>query len=121
MLSMDARFRYIDAPQVDTPAGRLKGTTLVSPTNATLGTLDGIVIDPIDRRVLFYVFKSPGWFSSHHYLLPQMPARLNSERHTLEVEVEAADIEQLDEVEPASFPRFSDEDLIRAMFHSRPA
>jgi hypothetical protein len=121
MLAMDARFRYIDAPQVDTPAGRLKGTTLVSPTNAPLGTLDGIVIDPIDRRVLFYVFKSPGWFTSHHYLLPQMPVRLNWERHTLEVEVEAADIEQLDEVEPASFPRFEDEDLIRAMFRSRPA
>jgi hypothetical protein len=117
---MDARLRYIDAPQVDTPAGRLKGTTLVSPTNATLGTLDGIVVDPIDRRVLFYVFKSPGWFS-HHYLLPQMPARLNSERHTLEVEVEAADVEQLDEVELTSFPRFSDEDLLRAMFHSRPS
>jgi len=118
MDAMDADLRYIHADHVDTPAGRLDHAVLVSPTNARLGKLEGIVIDPMSRKVRYYVVESRGWLFSRHYLLPLMPARLDRDSNTMEVDVEAGDLDRLDEVEPHAIPRFSDDDLLTAMFHS---
>jgi len=79
------------------------------------------VVDPARRQVRYYVVEAPGWFRRRHYLLPLMPARLDREHNALEVNLDSADISGLDEVEPEEFPRFSDDDLITALFHaSRP-
>jgi hypothetical protein len=111
MESMEAPLKYLDAGHLDTPAGRLDGAVLVSPTKATLGRLDGVLIDPLRRKVRFYVFEPSGGMSSRHYLLPLTAARLDRQRRALEVDVEADEMDQLDEVEPERLPQFSDEDL----------
>lgn len=120
MTALDTDLRYIDAGQLDTPAGRLGHAALVSPSNEPLGKLDGIVIDPASRQVRYYVVESPGWFTSRHYLLPLTAARLDRDRNAVEVDVDADEITHLDQVEPDAFPRFSDDDLMTAMFHSGP-
>jgi hypothetical protein len=117
--SIEPRLRYLDANHLDTPAGRLDGAVLVSPAKARLGTLEGILVDPQHRQVRYYVVaRKRGPFSSRHYLLPLTATRLDRDRHTLEVDVEADDIPQLAEVDPDDLPRFSDDDLLTAMFHS---
>src|SRR5512144_998553 len=80
MTAMDTQLRYIDAGNVNTPAGRLGHAVLVSPTNASLGRLDGILIDPAARKVCYYVVKSPDWLTSRHYLLPLTAGRLDRDR-----------------------------------------
>jgi|SRR4051812_3268747 len=109
--------KYLEAHSVNTPAGRLEHTVLVSPSRATLGKLDGVLIDPFHRKVRYYVFEGQRGRSSHHYLVPLTPTRLLPDPHTLEVDVEPGDIAQLTEVEPDRLPRFDDDDFMTALFH----
>src|SRR5690348_7556041 len=115
--TIDADLRYIDAGHVDTPSGRLGEASVVTSEHRPIGKLDGIVVDPTRRQVRFYVVEAPGWFKPRHYLLPLTPVRLDRDHNALEVDVDAAEISRLDEVEPATFRRFSDDDLIDALFH----
>jgi hypothetical protein len=120
MTSLNTDLRYIDAGHVDTSEGKLGRATLVDRTKTPLGRLDGIVFDPMSRQVRYYVVESQGWLTTRHYLLPLMAARLDRDRHAVEIDLDADDLKQLDEVEPDELPRYSDEDLLASMFHSRP-
>jgi PRC-barrel domain protein len=108
--------RFVDADRVDTPAGRLNDTVVINPSNATLGKLAGIVVDPVGRQVRGYVIESRKWLSSRRYLVPAVPARFDRHRHALEMDLDET---QLDEVGPHTFQRFSDDDLIAALFHKQ--
>jgi hypothetical protein len=116
MDTQDSRLKFIEAQRIETPVGRLDGALVVSPTHATLGTLDGVLVDPRARRIEFYVVESAE--HSRHYLVPQMPARLDASHQALEVDLETDDLDQLDDVELGTFPRFSDDDLMNALFHA---
>jgi hypothetical protein len=115
----NSALRYVAADRVDTPAGRLSGTTVVSRSNGTLGKLDGIVVDPIGRKLRGYVVESRGWLSSRRYFVPPVLARLDRDHGTLELGVGSDDVDQLDEVGLEEFPPFSDDDLLTALFHMR--
>jgi len=114
MVARGSRLRFIEARRIETPAGRLHGALVVSATNATLGTLDGVLLDPAARRVEVYVVESAQ--RSRHYLVPQMPARLDASHPALEFDLEREDVDRFDDVEPGTFPRFSDDDLMTALF-----
>ena len=114
----DSHLRYLDAKSVDTPAGRLGHAPLFSPTNETIGRLDGILFDPLARQVRYYVVASTSWLSPRHYLLPLTTARLDRDRHGVEVDVDADDLSRLQQVEPRALPRYSDDDLVAALFDS---
>jgi hypothetical protein len=119
MSAIEARLRYLDAEHVKTTAGRLDGATLVSPTHAPLGTLEGVLVDPEFRQVRYYVVeRKRSLFGSRHYLLPLTATRLDRDRLTLQVDVDADEIPHLPQVDPNDLPRFSDDDLLTAMFHS---
>jgi PRC-barrel domain protein len=111
--------RYIAANRVDSPAGRLDGTVVVSASKETLGRLDGIVFDPTDRRIRGFVVESSGWLMSRRYLVPPVQARLDRDHHALEVDLNEDEMSHLDEVNAQTFAPFSDDDLITALFHSR--
>jgi hypothetical protein len=116
MEHVESALRYIAAECVDTPSGRLDGTVLVSPSEETVGTLDGMIIDPIERSVRYFVVRSRNWLKTHRHLVPAMPARLDSENKRLHVDIEADELPQLREVRSNSFERYSDDDLIAALF-----
>ena len=107
--------RFLAAENVQTPAGRLNEFVLISPTDAKLGTLDGVVVSPRERQVRYYVVKTGGWFG-RRYLLPATPARVESERHALQVDLEPEDLNQLDRTALHQFASFSDRDVIESMF-----
>ena len=119
------RLKYLDAHRIDTPAGRLDGAVLVSPTHEPVAKLDGVLIDPHQRKVRYYVVQSRyvaenhGRISSRHYLLPLTATRLDRDRRTLEVDLEADDIQRLDEVDPERLPQFDEGDLMTALFAAR--
>ncbi len=117
--AIEPQLRYLDADHVGTPEGRLDGAVLVSRANARLGTLEGVLIDPRVRQVRYYVVeRKRRWFGSQHYLLPLTTTRLDRDHHTLHVDVDPEEILQLPEVDPDDLPRFSDDDLLTALFHS---
>jgi len=116
MEHVDAVLRYISAEQVDTPAGRLGGTVLVSQSEETVGTLDGMIIDPIERSVRYFVVRSRNWLKTHRHLVPALPARLDSEHKRLHVEIEADELPRLQEVRSDTFERYSDDDVIASLF-----
>jgi hypothetical protein len=111
--------RYVAADRVDTPAGRLSGAMVVNASDGTLGKLDGIVVDPIGRKLRGYIVESRGWISSRRYFVPPVLARLDSGRRTLELGIGCEEASGLDQVDPASIPPFSDDDLLAALFHPR--
>jgi hypothetical protein len=121
MDSNESHLRYIDASSVDTPMGNLNEMTLISPTNDDVGKLDGIIFDPWERHVCYFVVESRHWFHTRRYLLPASPTRIESARKALRVDVEPDDLRVLPQVNPEIYPRMSDDDLISALFSPRAA
>jgi hypothetical protein len=113
MDSIGANLRYIGADHLCTTADSLDGAVLLSPTDTTLGKLAGALIDPLRRRVCYLIVESRSWLRTHQYLLPLDITRFDRERKALCVDVEAA---ALREVHVDTFERFSDDDLITALF-----
>lgn len=108
--------RYLDAQRVRCPLGTLADLALRSEDDEKLGAIEGVLIDPAQRRVLYYVVESPGWFRARRYLLPaDAPARVHSQDRVLRFGAPAAALERR-EFDPESTPEFSDDDLLTAMF-----
>lgn len=112
--------RYVEARRLETPAGSLTDAVLVSPSNKTLGRLDGVIVNPLQRRVCYYVVKSGWGFNTHRRLLQMTSAALEPDRGVVRIDAEPEDLANLSEIAPQSFPTFSDADLIDAMFAPRP-
>ena len=121
MEQVDSTLRYVSAEHIDTPTGPLDGAVVVSPNDETIGTLDGMVIDPIERHVRYFVVRSRKWLTSHLHLAPATPARLDSERKALHVDISPEDLRQLREIRSDTFPRYSPDDLIAGMFPAHAA
>ncbi len=112
--------RFVEADQLDSPVGALNDAVVISPTDRMLGKLDGAVINPAERQVCYYVVRSSGWLRTQRYLLPATPVELESDRRALRVDVEPEDLTTLQEADPDTVPAFSDNDVVDAMFASRP-
>jgi len=115
-MAANEALRFLEAAHVETPAGSLNGFSLVSPSDAPLGKLDGVLIDPGQRQIRYYVVKAAGWLLSHRYLLPATGARLEADRRTLQMDIEPAELSACPEADLQSFSHFSAEDAVSAMF-----
>jgi len=108
--------RFVEAENLETPAGRLNDFVLLSPTDAKLGTLDGVLVNPHERQIRYYVVKTGGWFSGRRCLVPATPARLESERHALQLDLEPEDLDELPRTDLHQFASFRDTDLVDTVF-----
>ena len=95
--------------------------SLISPSDKTVGILDGVIIDPVEQQVCYFVVKSRRWWTTRRYLLPLTPAQIDAERPGLHVDLEPDDLQQLPKLHAGRFPLFSDKDLISTMFASHAA
>ena len=108
---------YLEAGQVTGPCGGLEGVTLSTETDEALGTLDGVVIDPSERRIRYYVVQRRGWWRSHRYLLSaDRPAQITKDHRNLRLPVEPGELTSCEEFDGQSIPHFSDEHLLTALF-----
>jgi hypothetical protein len=121
MESADSDLRYLDAARVDTPVGMLATMSLISPHDKKVGTLDGVIIDPVEQQVRYFVVKSHRWWDTRRYLLPVMAAPIDSARRGLHVDLEPDDLTRLPKLHAGTFPLFSDDDLISTLFSHRAA
>lgn len=116
MTGLDLRF--LGADQVERPGGTFAGFEMCSRDNETVGTLDGVLIDPPARRVRYLVLKLPD--RPIHCLLPSdMPVRIEADRHVGRIDSSLADLE-LEPYDKRTALPFSDEDALMAMFPHLP-
>ena len=115
----ESRLRHLDASRVNTPVGNLHHIPVIGPTEGSLGMLEGVIIDPAERHVCYYVVEARRRLKTRHYLIPESPVRLDPDRKALHVDLEVSDLTDLAEVDADEFPPFSDEDLVTAMFATR--
>ena len=119
--ALGAGLCYLDAEHVRCPVGTLAGLDVRTADDQSLGHLEGVVLDPSQRRVRFLVVQSPGLLRKRRFLLPVEAAPhveaadmiLRVEAHAGEVTAERFDVR---DVRP-----FSDEDAVTAMFAPRAA
>jgi hypothetical protein len=99
--------------------GSLDHIPVLSPTTGSLGELEGIIIDPNERHVRYYVVESRRWLKTHRYLLPDTQMRLDPDCRVLHVDLERDDLPNLPELDDDEFPPFSEDDFVATMFASR--
>jgi sporulation protein YlmC with PRC-barrel domain len=108
--------RYLKANDVKGPLRSFEGLEVLDREHQTIGRLDGIIIDPQERRVRYLVVDERKFVRRHRVLLPLETARVDAARAALHVDVDKADVDDMEEFDTCTFPPFSDDDLITALF-----
>ena len=120
-LSATSELSYLDASKVTSPAGVLSELDVLSAEGRRLGSIEGVVIDAAARRVRYLSVRSSGWFGGRRYLVPaDQLGQIEGERKALRLHVDLRN-EAVHGLDAAALRRFSDEDLLAAMFPSRAA
>jgi hypothetical protein len=114
-----ADLRYLDAGHVHSPLGGLRHLQVLGADEEPLGEVDGVLIDPAERRLRFFVVASNGTVRRRFLLPIDVPARMDADRRSLQLE---ADVElgNCAEFTRSAARDFTDDDLLAALF-SRPA
>jgi uncharacterized protein YrrD len=107
--------RYLEAARVEGPAHGLDGFEVSTSAGEPLGRLDGFIVDPARRRLCSFVISRPGLFRNRRYVVPLCPAQLDPEHQVLRVDPDGSEEREFD---PAAFERFSDDDMLTALFSS---
>ena len=120
MRNQGSALRYVEATRVTGPGGDLAAVELRGHGDEPIGSLDGLLIDPVERRLRFFVVQSPGLLRSRRYLLPSdCAARVDADGRALYVAVERADLRRCEEFRRSSVPAYSDDDTVEALFGQR--
>jgi hypothetical protein len=113
MDTIDANLRYIEAENLRIRSMAPTGSVLKGRRGNVLGKLSGILVDPLRRQVRYLIVESRSWLATRHYSVPLDATRVDREHKALVVDLEA---DALSEVQVGSIPKFSDDDLIAALF-----
>ena len=117
----ESRLRFLNASHVETPAGHLSNIAIVGESDRPLGRLDGIIFDPIERQVRYFVIRSRRWWRVHRYLLAAEPLHVEWDRRVLRLIGKRWNVDQLPEITPDTFSPYSDEDRVDALFSTHAA
>jgi hypothetical protein len=111
------QLRYVSVTMVQSARARLAGKVLCSSSSHVLGRLDGIIVDPAARRVLYFVVQA-GCARDERYLLPFgfTPIRIETMTGNLHVDLEGDFLKECERFQTSSFPQFSDADLLTSLF-----
>jgi hypothetical protein len=115
---MNSNLRYLSASRVDTPVGDLRDAVVLNTSDEQLGKLNGIVVDPQERRLCYFVVES-GDLRPRTRLIPAGFARMERDRKALYLDVDSSRVNECEEFRSDRLPSFSDEDLITALFSPR--
>jgi hypothetical protein len=111
---------YLDAANVNSPAGVLSELHVVTANGEQLGSIAGVVIEAAAGRARYLNIRSAGWLSRRHYLVEaDQLAQVDPERKVLRLLSD--DVTEVPDLGTAVLRPFSDEDLLAAMFPSRAA
>jgi PRC-barrel domain len=103
---------YLSARHVAMPGGTLDGLELCNSEHESVGTVEGVLIDPPERRVRYFVVKlSP----SDHVLLP-VDEIVHVDSETDVPHLEAAPDARLLQFDPRTVRPFSADDAVTSIF-----
>ena len=108
--------RFVDNSQLESPL--VEPLDVRTQEGTKIGTFDGVIVDPAQRRVRYLVVDRGRVFHKR-CLIPMPAARLDAEHHALQIEVDDTDATEWERFDPVTYPKFSDDDLITAMFAQR--
>jgi hypothetical protein len=113
--------RYLEAEHVRCPEGTLADLSVCTRDDEALGAIDGVLVDPVARRLRYFVVESPARVLRRRYLLrADAPATFDRGARRLRVEADAGELER-EGFDADAVPRFSDEDVVTAIFGSTAA
>lgn len=111
--------RYLDAAHVVHPSGTLAGVRICTGNDEHLGAIGGVLLEPSQRRVRYFVIERPAMLKKRRYLVSaDCAAILDAGNGTIQID---ADDELIVRFDPKSVPPFSDEDLVDTIFSSSSA
>lgn len=112
--------RYVEASRVQSPAGELSAVDLRNCDDQKIGSLDGLLVDPVERRLCYFVVKSSGWTGSRRYLVPtDWPVQMDPGGRALRLDFDPDEFSRCEEFKRSSVPCYSDDDLLASMFRER--
>ena len=97
---------YLATPDLTGPFGDLD-VEVRNRTYGKLGRLEGVVVDPAERRVRYLVVDDERFPQRHPHLVPLDAAQVDVEHHALCVEADEIDLMFCKEFDPDKFRRFS--------------
>ena len=110
---------YLDASKVTTPAGVLSELDVLSVEGRRLGTIEGVVIDAAAHLVRYLSVRTSGWFGCRRYLVrADQSGQIEGERKAFRLLVDLRN-EAVRGLDPAALRRFSEDDLLAALFPPR--
>ncbi len=111
------RLCYLDASRVMGPAGLLASVDVRTRHDQPLGSIGGVLIDPAEHKLRYFVIESPGLASQRRYLLPiEAAATMAPEGTSLRLDMEKDDFTALEEFDDATVREFTEEDAIAPTF-----
>ena len=115
-----ATLRYLDAAAVLGPSGELRDFQVSDTGGLSLGTLAGFVIDPAARQLRYFVVEMARWLSTRRYLIPLVLPLSNRSGEPCRLDCDPAAKKEWREFDDRLFSRFSDDDLLAALFGDGP-
>lgn len=120
-LSATSELSYLDASKVISPAGALSELDVLSAEGRKLGSIEGVVIDAAARHVRYLAVRLSGWFGRRRYLVEaDHLGQIEAERKALRLRGDLRN-EAVHGLDAAALRKFSDDDLLAAMFSVRAA
>ena len=120
-LPATSELSFLDASSVTSPAGVLSELDVLSAEGRRLGSIEGVVIEAAAGRVRYLSIRSSGLFGGRRYVVQaDQLGQIEGERKALRLSVNLQN-EAVHGLDTAALRKFSDDDLLAAMFPSRAA
>jgi hypothetical protein len=117
-MAADNTLRFLE-PRMAVVAGEFCEGMTVRSAAGILGQLQGLVVDPLARRLRYLVVKTSGLFGGAQ-LLEISSARIDHQAHQIELLDDDA-VSRSQPFQRELFPAYSDDDLLAALFGRQPA
>lgn len=115
------KLSFLPAANVDSPVGSLAELELCGREDEKVGTFDGVLIDPMARRVRYYVVKPAGLLPRRRFLLPvESGIRVERDARVARLEM-PPDAQRVVPFDPRRAKAFCEEDVLEAVFGSNAA
>ena len=102
-----AKLCYLDATQISGPLEDFDDVQVRHRQRGTIGRLDGIVIDPAERRVCYLVVDDERFLRHRRYLMPLNAAQVDVEHRAVWVDADQAALTVCEEFDRDDFRSFS--------------
>jgi sporulation protein YlmC with PRC-barrel domain len=118
---LTSELSYLDASKVISPVGALSELDVLSTEGRRLGSIEGVVIDAAARHVRYLCVRLSGLFGRRRYLVEaDQVGQIQGDRKALRLRSDLRN-EAVDGLDAAALRRFSDNDVLAAIFAPRVA